>query len=106
MSPWLILSLAILLEVGGTICLKLSHGMTQALPLVGVVLFYLSAFALMSVCLKNLEVGAVYAIWSGAGTALVAMIGVLYFGESFTWVKILGLLLVIFGVILLRQTLL
>jgi small multidrug resistance pump len=104
MNPWLILSLAILLEVCGTICLKLSHGMTRPLPVVGVVIFYLSTFTLMSLCLKNLEIGTVYAVWSGAGTALVAIIGILYFAESFNWMKILGLSLVIAGVILLHRT--
>lgn len=104
MNPWFILTFTIVLEVCGTVCLKLSHGMTRPLPVVGVVLFYLSAFALLSVCLKHLEVGTVYAIWSGAGTALVAMIGILYFGESFSWLKILGLSLVITGVVLLHHT--
>jgi len=103
-NPWLILSLAILLEVCGTVCLKLSHGMTRPLPVVGVVIFYLSTFTLMSLCLKNLEIGTVYAVWSGAGTALVAIIGILYFAESFNWMKILGLSLVIAGVILLHRT--
>jgi multidrug transporter EmrE-like cation transporter len=104
MNPWLILSLAILLEVLGTICLKLSHGMTRTLPFLGVVVFYLSAFALMSLCLKDLEIGTVYAIWSGAGTALVAIIGILYFGESFHGLKMFGLFLVIVGVIILHRT--
>ncbi|NBS13262.1 MAG: QacE family quaternary ammonium compound efflux SMR transporter [Verrucomicrobia bacterium] len=104
MNPWLILSLAILLEVSGTLCLKLSHGLTRPLPVLGVVVFYLSTFTLMSVCLKKLEVGTVYAVWAGTGTALVAMIGILYFGESFHWLKILGLCLVIAGVLLLHLT--
>jgi len=104
MNPWLILSLAILLEVCGTVCLKLSHGMTRPLPVVGVVVFYLSTFTLMSLCLKNLEIGTVYAVWSGAGTALVAIIGILYFADHFNWMKILGLSLVIAGVILLHRT--
>jgi len=103
-NPWLILSLAILLEVCGTVCLKLSHGMTRPVPVVGVVVFYLSTFTLMSLCLKNLEIGTVYAVWSGAGTALVAIIGILYFAESFNWMKILGLSLVIAGVIFLHRT--
>jgi small multidrug resistance pump len=104
MNPWLILSFAILMEVSGTLCLKLSQGMTRPLPVIGVVVFYLTTFVLMSLSLKNLEIGTVYAIWSGAGTALVATIGILYFGESFHWLKILGLCLIIGGVILLRQT--
>ena len=104
MNPWLILSFAILLEVSGTLCLKLSQGMTRPFPVIGVAVFYLATFFLMSLSLKNLEVGTVYAIWSGVGTALVATIGMLYFGESMHWVKVLGLCLIIGGVILLRQT--
>jgi len=56
----------------------------------------------MSFCLKTLEVGTVYAIWSGVGTALIATIGILFLGESFAWMKMAGLALVITGVILLR----
>jgi len=102
MNPWLILILAILLEVSGTICLKLSHGMTRTLPILGVIIFYLSTFTLLSLSLKTLDMGTVYAIWSGVGTALIATIGILFFGESLTWIKMAGLGLVITGVILLR----
>ena len=76
--------------------------MSRPLPIVGVILFYLSAFALMSISLKSLEIGTVYAIWAAAGTALIAIIGILFFGESFSWGKIVGLILVITGVILLK----
>jgi len=102
MNPWLILILAILLEVSGTICLKLSHGMTRTLPILGVTIFYLSTFTLLSLSLKTLDMGTVYAIWSGVGTALIATIGILFFGESLSWIKMAGLGLVITGVILLR----
>jgi multidrug transporter EmrE-like cation transporter len=56
----------------------------------------------MSVSLKSLEIGTVYAIWAAAGTALIAIIGILFFVESFPRGKILGLVLVIVGVILLK----
>ncbi len=56
----------------------------------------------MAQSLKTLEVGIVYAIWSGIGTALIAMVGVLAFGESVTVVKLLGLMMIIGGSILLR----
>ncbi len=102
MNPWIILILAILLEVSGTICLKLSVGMTRPLPIFGVIVFYLGTFTLMSFSLKTLDMGTVYAIWSGVGTALIATIGILFFGESFAWIKMAGLALVITGVILLR----
>lgn len=102
MNPWLILTLAILLELSGTICLKLSHGFSKLAPSIGVVFFYLGSFALMGQSLKTLEVGIVYAIWSGVGTALIALVGVLAFGESVTAFKILGLLMIVGGTFLLR----
>ena len=103
MNPWLILAIAILLELSGTICLKLSHGFSRLLPSIGVVCFYLGSFALMAQSLKTLEVGIVYAIWAGVGTALIAVVGVLAFGESITAFKILGLLMIIGGTFLLRM---
>ena len=102
MNPWLILCLSIALEVCGTVCLTLSDGMSRPLPILGVVLFYLSAFALMSTSLKSLEIGIVYAIWAAAGTALIAIIGIVFFGESIASGKIVGLAFVIAGVVLLK----
>jgi small multidrug resistance pump len=102
MNPWLILCLSIALELCGTVCLKLSDGMSRPLPILGVILFYLSAFALMSTSLKSLEIGIVYAIWAAAGTALIAIIGIVFFGESITSGKIVGLAFVIAGVVLLK----
>jgi len=103
MNPWLVLGLAIVLELSGTICLKLSHGFTRWLPSVGVACFYLGSFALMAQSLKTLEVGIVYAIWSGVGTALIAVVGILAFGESVTAFKVLGLLMIVGGTFLLRM---
>ena len=103
MNPWLLLALAIALELSGTICLKLSQGFSRLLPSIGVVCFYIGSFALMAQSLKTLEVGIVYAIWAGVGTALIAVVGVLAFGESITAFKILGLLMIIGGTFLLRM---
>ncbi|NBR45951.1 MAG: QacE family quaternary ammonium compound efflux SMR transporter [Verrucomicrobia bacterium] len=102
-NPWWILAIAILLELSGTVCLKLSHGFSRLLPSIGVVFLYLGSFSLMSFSLKTLEVGIVYAIWSGVGTALIAVVGVLAFGESITLSKILGLLMIVGGTFLLRM---
>lgn len=102
MNPWLMLSLAILLELSGTLCLKLSHGFSRLLPSIGVVCFYAGSFALMAQSLKTLEVGIVYAIWAGVGTALIALVGILAFGESINAFKILGLLMIIGGTFILR----
>ena len=103
MNPWLMLAIAIVLELSGTICLKLSQGFSRLVPSLGVLCFYLASFTCMAQSLKTLEVGIVYAIWSGVGTALIAVVGILAFGESISAFKILGLLMIIGGTFLLRM---
>jgi small multidrug resistance pump len=104
LNPWLILIIAILLEVAGTLCLKLSNGMARLLPVLGVVVFYVSTFVLMAISMKRLEVGTAYAVWAGVGTALVTVFGIIIFGESVAWSKLAGTLLIIGGVILLHAS--
>ena len=93
------LVLAILAEVAGTTSMKLSEGFSKLFPSLGVVVFYGLSFTFLSFALKRLEVGVVYAVWSGVGTVLIATIGVLWFKEPVTAIKIGSLLLIILGVV-------
>ncbi|OCA81314.1 DMT family transporter [Pseudobacillus wudalianchiensis] len=104
MKGMLFLTLAILLEIFGSTMLKLSDGFTNLVPSIGVAVGFLSAFTLFSFALKSIPLSVAYAIWSGAGTALTAIIGVLVFGESFGALKISGLFLIIFGITLLNAS--
>lgn len=99
MNPWILLALAIFAEIIGTSLLKLSDGLTRLIPSIGLFLCYGAAFTLLSYALKSLELGVVYAIWSGVGTAAVAIIGLVVFGEQLTWMKGISLLLIIAGVV-------
>ncbi|ARH90652.1 DMT family transporter [Streptomyces sp. MOE7] len=63
---------------------------------------YLLAFALLARTLKSMSVGTAYAIWAGAGTAVIAAIGMVSLGESASALKILGVLLVTAGVVVLN----
>lgn len=100
---FLLLPLAILAEVVGTISLKLSHGFTRPVPSVVVAVGYILSFVLLAEVLKRgMSVSFAYAVWSAAGTALVATIGVLYFGEPLRALKAIGLVLVIGGVVALH----
>lgn len=96
---WLYLFTAILLEVGGTTCMKLSEGFTRWVPSVLVVVLYLASLAALTLALKKIEVSVAYAIWSGVGTALIAGIGVLWFHEPVTALKLGAIALIIAGVI-------
>jgi small multidrug resistance pump len=96
---YLYLLCAILLEVCGTTSMKLSQGFTRLWPSVLIFVFYSLSFTLLTVVLKKIEVSVAYAIWSGVGTALIATLGILYFKESLTLLKLVSLALVIIGVI-------
>ena len=96
---WLYLVLAILLEVSGTTCMKLSEGFTRMLPSILLVVFYTLSFGMLTLALKKIDVSVAYAIWSGVGTALIASIGVLWFREPATAMKLISLGLIIIGVV-------
>jgi len=96
---WLYLALAILLEVSGTTCMKLSEGFTRMVPSILLVVFYTLSFGMLTLALKKIDVSIAYAIWSGVGTALIASIGVLWFKEPATAMKLISLGLIITGVV-------
>ena len=96
---WLYLLLAIILEVIGTTCMKLSEGFTKTLPSVLMFVLYALSFSALTLALKKVQVSVAYAIWSGMGTALIATIGVLWFKEPVNMLKLVSLVLIILGVI-------
>ena len=99
MQHWLFLTAAIVLEVAGTTSLKLSDGLTRLLPSVLLVVFYIGSFSALAFAVKKIEVSTAYAIWSGAGTAMIALIGVWFFNESANAMKFFFILLIIAGVV-------
>jgi len=96
---WLYLLLAILFEVLGTTAMKLSEGFTKTTPSIAMAIFYILSLVMLTLTLKKIDVSIAYAIWSGLGTALIAVIGIMVFGESLTPMKIASLALIILGVI-------
>ena len=91
--------LAIGAEVAATLLLKTTDGFTRLLPSVGVVAGYAISIALLTKIVKQLDVGLVYAVWAGTGTAIVAVAGVLLWSEPLGWLKLLSLTAVIVGVV-------
>jgi small multidrug resistance pump len=102
MNPWLMLAFAIAAELAATTSLKFSDGFTKPGPSTLVVVGYGLAIYLLAQVLKTQEVGIVYAIWSGAGLAIIALIGIVFLGESVTVYKISGLFAIFAGVLLLN----
>ena len=101
---WILLVLAILLEVAGTTNMKLSEGFSKLVPSVLVLFFYALSIIALTFAVNRLDVSVAYAVWSGMGTALVAVIGLWYFQESLTSIKVVALGLIIVGVVMLHLT--
>ncbi len=96
---WLLLVVAIILEVSGTICMKLSDGFTKIGPVIGMLTFYAFGLSLLAMAIKTIDLSIAYAVWSGLGTALIAIIGIIWFKEPATLIRILSLMLIVIGVV-------
>ncbi|WP_269502642.1 DMT family transporter [Burkholderia sp. IMCC1007] len=99
-ASWLILAASVAAESLGTTALDLSAGFT--LPSVVTVMCYVAAVFLMAVATKTIEMSMAYAAWAGSSAALTAVIGIVWFGESFNAVKAIGSVTAISGIVLLN----
>jgi small multidrug resistance pump len=102
MQQWIFLSVAIVSEVIATSALKASEGFSRLWPSLIVVVGYLFAFYFLSLTLKTIPIGVAYAIWSGVGVALIALIAWVLFGQALDTPAIIGILLIVAGVIVLN----
>jgi len=101
-SPYILLVLAIISEVIGTSALRASEGFSRPAPSALVVAGYAVSFYIVSLTLKSLPLGLVYAVWSGLGTALIVVVGVVMFREGLDAARIIGIALIIGGVVVLN----
>ncbi len=96
---WLFLLGAILAEVAGTTSMKLSAGFSNLVPSILMLVFYVGSLGALTLAIRTIEVSVAYAIWSGLGTALIAVLGAVVFRESIDALKVGSLLLIIVGVV-------
>jgi len=99
---WMYLGIAIVAEVIATSALKAADGFTRLTPSIVVVAGYLVAFYFLSLTLRTIPVGIAYAIWSGVGISLIALIGWLFYKQALDVPAMLGLGLIIAGVVVLN----
>jgi small multidrug resistance pump len=95
----MLLTIAILAEVAGTVALKFTNGFTNLGPSALVVVGYGLSFWMLALVLRDLPLGLTYAVWAAVGTALIAAIGIVAFGEPATTLKLLSLALIILGTV-------
>ena len=96
---WIVLVVSGLLEAGWAIALKLSHGFTRLGPSLAFAVFGAASLAGLAWALRSLPAGTAYAVWTGIGAALTAVIGMVWLGESASALKIVSVLLIVAGVV-------
>ncbi len=100
--PWVLLGIAILAEIVGTLSLKASDGLSKLWPSLGVLTGYATAFTLMAMSLKKLDVGITYAIWSGVGIVGAAIGGYVFFDQQLSKMTMIGMAIIIVGVVIMN----
>ncbi|TMQ89957.1 multidrug efflux SMR transporter [Actinomadura soli] len=96
---WILVVAAGLFEVAMALCLKGSKGFTEPLPSAGFLVFAVTSFGLLSLALKNLDVGTAYAVWVGIGAVGTATLGMLLLGDEVSALKIAALAFILVGVV-------
>lgn len=100
--PWFLLMVAIVAEVIATTTLKSTEGFSRLWPSVVVVVCYEIAFIGMSLSMKTIPIGVVYAVWSGVGVSLVTLVAWLFLDQSLDAAGLAGLGLIIGGVVVIN----
>ena len=104
MKGYVYLSISIITEIIGTLCLKLSEGFTVLIPSIIVVIGYGIAFYMLGKALKFMPLSLAYAIWSGVGTAVTAIIGIMIFDDPLSIGVVFGIVCIIFGIVLMNSS--
>ena len=101
---WVLLSIGIFTELGGSTCMKLSNGFTNLYASILTFVFWGISFSVFIFALKHFDLSFAYAIWAGLGIFLVSVIGMTYFKEPVSMLKIISILIIVIGVVLLNMS--
>ncbi len=100
--PWLLVSIAGLIEIGFALSLKESHGFTRLGPSVLALASGAASFVLLTFAMRSLPAGTAYAVWTGIGAAGTVLVGILVLGDAATPGRLVAITLVITGIVGLR----
>lgn len=101
-AHFITLIVAVIFETIGTTALQASQQFTKLGPSIIVVIAYAAAFYLLALTLKTMPVGIMYAIWSGSGIVLIAVIGWVVFRQTLDLPAVLGMALILAGIVIIQ----
>jgi quaternary ammonium compound-resistance protein SugE len=96
---WILLAVAGLFEVGWAIGLKYTDGFTRPWPTAGTLAAMAISILLLGVAMRDLPVGTAYAVWTGIGAVGTVILGILLFGDSAAWGRLLCVALILGGIV-------
>ena len=102
MKSWLILLCAVVCEVVGTSAIKYSEGFTKVIPSIVVFVAFGMAFYILSISLKVIPIGMVYAVWSGLGIVLISIIGNFVFSKRLDAPAFIGMSFILADVVIMQ----
>ncbi len=98
-AGWLFLSGAIVLELSGTVLMKISDGFSRPLPSLFMFICYAASFTLLNYAVRYMSISVAYAIWSGVGITLISIAGYYLFGERLRMTSVCWLAVIVVGII-------
>lgn len=102
MKSYIFLSISIICEVIATTSLKLSDSFTRLWPALITVIFYVIAFWSLTVPMRTIPTGVIYAMWSGAGIVLIGLVGWIFYGQKLDIAALTGMGLILTGVLVIN----
>lgn len=102
--PWLILTIAGLLEIAWAIGLKYTNGFTKLWPSVLTIFAIIASMYLLSVAAKDIPIGTAYAVWTGIGALGAAILGIVLFKEPASAIRIFFLSMLLASIVGLKMT--
>jgi len=98
-TSWIFLLLAGFFEICFTVALKYSQGFSKLVPSLITVLFIVLSFFSVSQAMKTIPIGTAYSVWAGIGAAGTVITGIVFFGDSCNFIRLLSIVLIIIGII-------
>ena len=98
MSPWLMLVIAGLFEIGWAVGLKYTEGFTRPAATAATLGAMVVSMGLLGLATRTLPVGTAYAVWTGIGAVGTAALGMALFGEAATPARVVSIGLVVAGI--------
>jgi small multidrug resistance pump len=96
---WIFLILGIIAEVVGTVSMKLSQGFSNWIPTTIMYVSYIISLSMITIAMKSIDLSIVYAIWCAVGAFCITIIGIYFFSEPVSMLKIASIALIIIGVV-------